>query len=477
MANEHRIYVGGSWIESEGTTTLDVHDSSNGQVFASIVLGTASDIDKAVAAARGAFVGWSTRPVEERAALMDEVADGLEARVGELATIITRETGMPRWMSERIQVTLAVGDFRAAAAVARSFSFEEELGNSLIVREAAGVVGCITPWNYPLHQIAAKVAYAMAAGCTVVLKPSEVAPLDALVLAEVIDEVGLPAGVFNLVTGTGPEVGAAIASHPGVDVVSFTGSERAGQLVAELASQTLARVSLELGGKSPNLLLDDLDDATFERAVRAGVGRCFLNSGQTCLALTRMLVPRARLAEAEAVAADEVARKYVPADPFADRVRLGPLASAAQVERVTAYVRTGIEEGAKVVAGGLDRPADVDPGGFYVAPTVFSEVRNDMTIAQEEIFGPVLSILPYDDEEEAVAIANDTPYGLGGGVWSADPERALAVARRLRAGQVEVNGGAFNPDAPFGGYKRSGYGREYGVFGFEEFLQVKALQR
>jgi aldehyde dehydrogenase (NAD+) len=477
VATPNRIYVDGSWIASEGTATIDVHDSTNGEVFATIAAGTAGDVDRAVEAARAAFVGWSARSVDERADLMAAAADALQERAGELAEIITRETGMPRWLSERIQVSLAVGDFRAAADVARSFTYEHEVGNSLIVHEPLGVVGCITPWNYPLHQIAAKVAYAMAAGCTVVVKPSEVAPLDALVLTEVLDGIGLPPGVFNLVTGYGQDVGEAIAAHPGVDLVSFTGSGRAGQRVAEVAARNVTMVALELGGKSANVLLDDLDDATFEKAVRAGVGNCYLNSGQTCLALTRMLVPRDRLAEAEAIAADEVARKFSPVDPFAERARLGPLSSAAQVERVTGFVRTGIEEGAKLVAGGPDRPEGVDPAGYYVAPTVFSEVRNDMRIAREEIFGPVLSILPYDSEEEAVTIANDTEYGLGGGVWSADPDRAHSVARRLRAGQVEINGGAFNPSAPFGGYKRSGYGREYGVLGFEEFLEVKALQR
>ena len=309
-----------------------------------------------------------------------------------------------------------------------------------------------------------------------VLKPSEIAPIDALILAEVLDTIGLPAGVFNLVTGTGSEVGEAIAAHPDIDIVSFTGSGRAGRRVAEVAATTLKRVALELGGKSANILLDDLDDDTFERAVRLGVGNCYLNSGQTCLALTRMLVPRARLADAERIAADEIERKFAPADPFADRARLGPLSSRMQVERVTGYIRAGIDEGARVVVGGPDRPDGVDPNGYFVQPTVFSDARSDMTIAQEEIFGPVLVLLTYDNEDDAVALANDTPYGLGGGVWSADVDRAKAVARRLRTGQVDINGGAFNPSAPFGGYKRSGYGREYGPFGFEEFLQVKSLQ-
>ncbi|MGH9259626.1 MAG: aldehyde dehydrogenase family protein, partial [Acidimicrobiales bacterium] len=306
-------------------------------------------------------------------------------------------------------------------------------------------------------------------------KPSEVAPLDAFILAEVIEDAGLPAGVFNLVTGTGPEVGEAIAAHPGVDMVAFTGSTRAGKRVAEVASQTLKRVALELGGKSANVLLDDLDAAGFERAVRDGVGKAYLNSGQTCTALTRMLVPADRMADAERIAADEVATKYQPTDPFADGAMLGPLSSQAQVERVTGYIQKGIDEGAKLVTGGPDRPEGLDQG-YFVKPTVFSEVRNDMTIAQEEIFGPVLSIIAYQDEDDAAAIANDSVYGLSGGVWSADGERAKAFARRIRTGQIEVNGGAFNASAPFGGYKNSGYGREYGPHGFEEFLEIKSLQ-
>jgi len=470
------IYVAGSWIPSEGTGSIDVYDSSNGKVFGTVASGTAADVDKAVAAARAAFDDWSGRTADERAKWCAAIADGLDARADEMADVIARETGMPLWLSKRIQVTLAIGSFRQAAELATSFDYERTIGNSLVVREAIGVVGAITPWNYPLHQIGCKVAYALAAGCTVVLKPSEVAPLDAVLLTEVIDSVGLPAGVFNLVNGTGPEVGEAIAAHPDIDLVSFTGSTRAGERVAEVAARTLKQVSLELGGKSANILLDDLDDETFERAVRDGVSKCYLNSGQTCLALTRMLVPSERLAAAEEFAADEVTRKFTPADPFADRARIGPLASQAQVDRVVGYIETGLSEGAKLVAGGPQRPEGVDPDGFFVSPTVFSEVRNDMTIAREEIFGPVLSIIGYEGEDEAVAIANDTPYGLSGGVWSGDADRAMAVARRLRTGQVDVNGGSFNPAAPFGGYKRSGYGRENGPYGFEEFLQVKSLQ-
>jgi aldehyde dehydrogenase (NAD+)/betaine-aldehyde dehydrogenase len=361
--------------------------------------------------------------------------------------------------------------FASMGQLLDEFPFEEQLGSSLVLREPVGVVGCITPWNYPLHQIAAKVAPALAAGCTVVLKPSDVAPLNAFVLAEVIDEVGLPAGVFNLVTGMGSVVGEAIASHPDVDMVSVTGSTRTGRRVSELAAESIKQVTLELGGKSPNILLEDADLA---HAVPDGVAKAFLNSGQTCSALTRMIVPRSKLPEVERLAV-EAAESYTPGDPFAAETRIGPLVSAVQRDRVRGYITKGIDEGAKLLTGGPDAPEGLDKG-YFVRPTVFSEVDPDSTIAQEEIFGPVLSIIPYDTEEEAVEIANNTIYGLAGGVWSADPEHARAVARRIRTGQVEVNGGAFNPLAPFGGYKQSGHGRELGKYGLEEYLQVKSLQ-
>jgi acyl-CoA reductase-like NAD-dependent aldehyde dehydrogenase len=339
------------------------------------------------------------------------------------------------------------------------------------VREPVGVVGAITPWNYPLHQIAAKVAYALAAGCTVVLKPSEVAPLNAFVLAEIIDSVGLPAGVFNLVTGLGPVVGEALAVHPEVDMMSFTGSTAAGKRVSELASGTVKRVALELGGKSPNVILDD---APLDKAVPDALNKAFLNSGQTCSALTRLLVPRERLAEVEELA-KTAAENFTVGDPREPTTQLGPLVSATQRERVRGYINKGVAEGAKLVTGGAEAPEGLETG-FFVRPTVFSEVTPEMTIHREEIFGPVLSIEPYDDEDDAVRIANDTVYGLAGGVWSADPARAKRVARRIRAGQIEINGGAFNPNAPFGGFKQSGNGREYGTFGLEEFLEVKSLQ-
>ena len=469
-----KLYINGAWTPSASADTIDVIDSVNEEVMATVPAGTAADVDAAVAAAKGAFESWSSTPVEERAKYLTRIGDSLGARMDEIATAISKETGMAKWLSQLVQVGLPINSFNQAAAIAQGYQFEENVGSSLVVREPIGVVACITPWNYPLHQIAAKVAYAMAAGCTVVLKPSEVAPVDAFILAEVIDEIGLPGGVFNLVSGVGPVVGEAMASHPDVDMVSFTGSTRAGKRVAQLGAETIKKIALELGGKSANVLLADLDEAGFKKAVRDGVGKAFLNSGQTCSALTRMLVPRERLAEAEAIAG-ATANAMVVGDPFAEGVHLGPLASAAQRDRVQGYIQKGIDEGATLVAGGLGKPEGVDVG-FYVRPTVFSAVTPEMTIAQEEIFGPVLSILPYADEDDAVRIANGVVYGLAGGVWSADKAHAEQVARRLRTGQVEVNGGAFNPNAPFGGYKQSGVGREYGRFGLEEFLEIKSLQ-
>ena len=474
MTTYDKLYINGSWTPSNSTDSIDVIDSVTEGVMATIPAGTAADVDRAVAAAAAAFESWSLTPAEERAKFLSRIGDSLGARMDEIATAISKETGMAKWLSQMVQVGLPINSFNQAAALAEGYVYEEKVGSSLVVREPIGVVACITPWNYPLHQIAAKVAFAMAAGCTVVLKPSEVAPVDAFILAEIIHEIGLPAGVFNLVSGIGSVVGEAMASHPLVDMVSFTGSTRAGKRVMQLGAESIKKIALELGGKSANILLDDLDDAAFTKAVTDGVGKAFLNSGQTCSALTRMLVPRHRLAAAEATAG-AVADAMVVGDPFAAGVHLGPLASAAQRERVQGFIRAGIDEGATLVAGGLGAPDGLDVG-FYVRPTVFGGVTPEMTIAQEEIFGPVLSILPYDDEEHAVSIANGVVYGLAGGVWSGDKAHAEKVARRLRTGQVEVNGGAFNANAPFGGYKQSGIGREYGRYGLEEFLEIKSLQ-
>ena len=466
-----KLYIDGAWVAPSSKDTLDVVNSTTEEVIATIPAGDATDVDRAVKAAKAAFPAWSQTSVQDRAKFLTRINEGLSARADEIANIVSEEVGMPKMLSKLIQVGLPQGSFAVNAQIVEGFQFEEQVGNSLVVREPVGVVGCITPWNYPLHQIVAKVAPALAAGCTVVVKPSEVAPINAFMLAEIIDEAGLPAGVFNLVSGVGPVVGEAIAAHPEVDMVSFTGSTRAGKRVSELAAQTVKRVTLELGGKSANIILDDAD---FEKAVADGVGKCYLNSGQTCSALTRMLVPRERLAEAEAIAA-KTAETFTPGDPFEPTTRLGPLVSAVQRDRVRGYIKKGVDEGAKLVTGGAEAPEGLEKG-YFVKPTVFSDVRTDMTIAQEEIFGPVLSIIPYDSEEEAIAIANDTVYGLAGGVWSGDPERAKKVARQMRTGQVEVNGGGFNLMAPFGGYKQSGNGRELGTFGLEEFLEVKSLQ-
>ncbi|HEY7917391.1 MAG TPA: aldehyde dehydrogenase family protein [Acidimicrobiales bacterium] len=466
-----KLYIGGAWVPSTGTGSIDVIDSTTEEVIGTVPEGTTDDIDRAVASARGAFPAWSATPVAERAALLTAVSEALGARMDALGELITHEVGMPLVLSRLVQVGLPMASFGSMAQVTADFTWEQTVGNSLIVREPIGVVGAITPWNYPLHQIAAKVAPALAAGCTVVLKPSEVAPLNAFVLAEIFEEVGVPAGVFNLVTGFGPVVGEAIAAHPDVDMVSFTGSTRAGKRVSEVASATVKRVALELGGKSANVILDDADLA---QAVPDGVGKCYFNSGQTCSALTRMLVPRDRLDEVEALART-TAESFAAGDPFDGETRLGPLVSATQRDRVRNYIDKGVGEGATLLTGGVEAPDGLDKG-FFVRPTVFTSVTPDMTIARDEIFGPVLVIMPYDSEDEAVEIANDTDYGLAGGVWSGDPERAKAVARRLRTGQVEVNGGGFNPMAPFGGYKQSGNGREFGSFGLEEFLEVKAMQ-
>jgi aldehyde dehydrogenase (NAD+) len=472
MEVRDKLYIGGAWVSSTGKDVIEVVNSTTEEVIGTIPAGTPEDVDRAARCAADAFAEWSATSREERSKTLERVQEALSARTTEIATLISQEVGMPFTLSNLIQVGLPVMSFAAAAQLATEFPFEEEVGNSLIVREPVGVVGAITPWNYPLHQIAAKVAPALAAGCTVVLKPSEVAPLNAFILAEILDDIGLPPGVFNLVTGVGPIVGEAIASHPLVDMVSFTGSTRAGKRVMQLAAEGVKRVALELGGKSPNVILEDAD---LSAAVPAGVAACYINSGQTCSALTRMLVPRSRLAEVEALAV-ETAETYKPGDPFEGDTRLGPLVSSTQLERVRGYINKGVDEGATLLTGGAELPDGLDKG-YFVRPTVFSNVTRDMTIAQEEIFGPVLSIIPYDTEEEAVDIANDTVYGLAGGVWAGDKAHAERVARRLRSGQVEVNGGGFNPLAPFGGYKQSGIGRELGKYGLEEYLEVKALQR
>ena len=465
------LYIGGDWVKPSGPGTIEVRNSTTEEVMGSIPEGTGGDVERAVAAAREAFESWSQTSADVRARLLEAIAMGLEERAEEIAALVARELGMPLNQALFIQAGLPRMSFASMVDILGQTPLEEMVGNSLVVREPVGVVGAITPWNYPLHQISAKVAPALAAGCTVVLKPSEVTPLNAFILAEICHAAGLPRGVFNLVTGTGPVVGEAIAAHPDVDMVSFTGSTAAGRRVSEVASKTVKRVALELGGKSPNVILED---AELERAVVDGVSKCFLNSGQTCSALTRMLVPRSRLEEAERISA-AAAEQATVGDPFDPQTDLGPLVSERQRDRVRGYIEKGLEEGAKLVTGGAEPPEGAGRG-YFVRPTVFSEVRPEMTIAQEEIFGPVLAILPYDDEDEAIRIANDSIYGLAGGVWSQDAAHAQRVARRIRTGQVEINGAAFNPLAPFGGYKQSGHGRELGKFGLEEFLEVKAIQ-
>jgi acyl-CoA reductase-like NAD-dependent aldehyde dehydrogenase len=466
-----KIFIGGEWVEPRGSEPIAVINSTTEEVMGTVPACAPEDADRAVAAAREAFDSWSRTSREERAGYLTAIAAGLGERSEEIAATISQELGMPLTLSKLIQVGLPASQFAATPQLMEEVAWEEEIGNSRVIREAVGVLGAITPWNYPLNQIAAKVAPALAAGCTVVLKPSEVVPLNAFLLAEVIESVGLPPGVFNMVTGTGPVVGEAIAAHPGVDMVSFTGSTRAGKRVSELASATVKPVAMELGGKSPNLILDDAD---LSKAVPDGVGKCFLNSGQTCSALTRMLVPREKLAEAEEIAV-AAAESFTPGDPFEESTRLGPLVSDVQRQRVRGYIEKGEAEGAKLLTGGAEPPEGLERG-YFVRPTVFSEVTPEMTIHREEIFGPVLAIEPYESEEEGVRIANDSEYGLAGGVWSGDQERAIDVARRIRTGQIEINGGAFNPLAPFGGYKQSGHGRELGRFGLEEFLTVKSLQ-
>jgi acyl-CoA reductase-like NAD-dependent aldehyde dehydrogenase len=464
-------YVGGAWVDPASAETIDVVNAATEEVMGRVPAGTPADVDAAVAAARAAFDAWASVGVHDRADLCTAIGARLQDRAEEIATLIAQELGCPLRIGMMVQAGLPAMSFMSMAALVDQLPWEHQLGNSLIVREPVGVVGAITPWNYPLHQIAAKVAPAITAGCTIVVKPSEVTPLNAYILAEIMDEVGVPPGVFNLVTGVGPVVGEAIASHPDVDMVSFTGSTAAGRRVSEVAAATVKRVALELGGKSPNIILDDAD---LETAVVDGIRKCYLNSGQTCSALTRMLVPREALPMAEAIAQAAVSQTAV-GDPFDPETALGPLVSDVQRARVRSYIDKGVAEGARLVCGGSEAPEGLERG-YYVQPTVFSDVTPEMTIAREEIFGPVLAIMPYDGEEDAIAKANDTVYGLAGGVWSGDEERAKRVARRLRTGQVEINGGVFNPLAPFGGYKQSGHGRELGPYGIEEFLTIKSMQ-
>ena len=469
MISYTQHYINGQWQAATSKEHFEVHDASTEEVMATVPQGTTEEASQAVLAARAAFPAWAALSVEERCQYIDKIVAGLKARTDEMATAIAREVGMPIKMAKMIQVGGPVFNWGNAAKVARAYHYEEKVGNSLVVREPIGVVGCITPWNFPLNQITLKVAPALAAGCTVVLKPSEIAPVNAMILTEIIHAAGLPPGVFNLVNGAGPVVGEVLASHPEVDMVSFTGSTRAGKRVAALAAESVKRVTLELGGKSASVVLPDADMAA---AVKGTLSACLLNSGQTCSAHTRMLVPESRYEEIKALLQAGIA-KYPLGISLDENSRLGPLITATQRERVTGFIQQGLQEGAELIAGGSDKPPF--DKGYFVHPTAL-RVKPDDTLAREEIFGPVLVVLTYKDEDEAARIANNTIYGLGGGVWSGSDEHALAFARRMRTGQVDINGAPFNGNAPFGGYKQSGNGRENGKYGFEEFLEHKAIQ-
>ena len=470
MQKHERIYIGGEWVAPSSRDTIEVIDASTEQVMGQVPAATAGDVDRAVAAAQEAFESWSVTPPAERADYIGKLNEGLKARSDDIARTIAGEVGTPIKLAEMIQAGLPVAISGTYAKLTPDFPFEEEVGNSLVIREPVGVVGSITPWNYPLHQIICKLAAAMAAGCTVVAKPAANAPLSAFILAEIMDDIGLPPGVFNLVSGPGRVVGEAIAAHPGIDMVSFTGSTTAGRRVAEVGAATIKRVALELGGKSASIILDD---AELEKAVKGTVNNCYLNQGQTCTAHTRMLVPEHLYKDAAEIAV-QVAEKFRLGNALDEDTRLGPLVTENQRDQVRRYINIGRDEGAELLTGGDSPPTELEKG-YFVRPTVFGRVAPKATIAQEEIFGPVLSILTYRDDEEAVRIANDSIYGLAGGVWGSD-ERARAIARRMRTGQIDVNGGSFNPMAPFGGFKQSGLGREMGKFGLEEFLEYKSLQ-
>lgn len=467
---KRKFYIDGCWVEPAAPAPFGVVNPATEETFASISLGSREDVDRAVQAARRAFAVYGEASVEQRLDYLDRIIRGFRANLQELARLMTLEMGSPITFSTERQATVALFHFEEAARVLASYAFEQRMGSGIIRREPIGVCGLITPWNWPLNQVASKVAPALAAGCTVVLKPSELAPLSSIMLAEIIDEAGLPRGVFNLVNGDGPTVGEAIASHPDIDMVSFTGSTAAGIRVAKLAADGVKRVAQELGGKSANLILDDADIAA---SVQAGVHACYTNAGQNCQSPTRMLIPRSRRDLAFEAAKKAVAQIRL-GDPLEPQTTMGPLVSRAQFDKVQDLIQSGIDEGAVLVAGGPGRPAEINRG-YYVRPTVFGDVTEDMRIAREEIFGPVLSIINYETEEEAIAIANNTPFGLAGFVQSSDPERARRIANRIRAGRVYLNGAPFDRSLPFGGYKQSGNGREFGLFGFEEYLEVKAI--
>lgn len=471
MIVRNEFFIDGRWVSPLSADRTNVINAFSEEVIASIPMGNSVDVDCAVAAAAKAFDSWSALPASRRSRYLQNIALGLQKRAEELAQVICAEVGMPIKLSRIIQVNGPIAQWNSIAELLENYAFEENVDNSLVSKEAVGVVAAITPWNYPLHQITLKVAAALAAGCTVVLKPSEVAPLNAFILAEIIEEAGLPAGVFNLVTGLGSIVGEALTAHPDVNMVSFTGSTDAGKRVAARGAESVKRISLELGGKSASVILPDAD---FPQAIKATLGACFLNSGQTCSALTRMLVPASRYEESKALAQMYV-KSFIPDDPSREATRLGPLISSAQKQRVLALIEQGLADGAELISGGLEKPEGFEKG-FFVQPTILGRVDSRSVVGQQEIFGPVLAVICYDNIEHAIQIANDSAYGLSGAVWSGTTTGALEVARRLRTGQVSINGGPFNPLAPFGGFKQSGHGREAGVFGVDEFLEYKAYQ-
>ena len=470
MVNRTQFYIDGAWVNPVTPKSRPVVNPATEQPMYDIAMGSAADVDKAVAAARRAFETFSQTSREERVALLTRVVEVYKSRTQDLGAAISDEMGAPLAFAEKFQVGAGLGHIVATLDILKTYNFEEPIGSAMVVREPVGVVGMITPWNWPLNQIACKVAPALAAGCTMILKPSEFTPSSALIFAEILHEAGVPKGVFNLVNGLGQEVGAAMSSHPGIDMISFTGSTRAGIDVAQRAAPTVKRVSQELGGKSPNIILEDAD---LQKAVTGGVAHVFMNSGQSCNAPTRMLVPQSKMNDAIAIARG-VAESTKAGDPRAADTKIGPVVSSIQWEKIQTLIKKGIEEGATLVSGGLGRPEGVEKG-FYVRPTVFANVTNDMAIAREEIFGPVISIMGFKDEDEAVKIANDTPYGLAGYVSAGSIERARKVGRQIRAGNINLNGVPNERTAPFGGYKQSGNGREWGKFGLDEYLEVKAI--
>ena len=470
MQEKLQFYIDGQWVDPVEPRPLDVVNPATEEVYGRISLGTAADVDKAVAAASRAFETYSQTTREERMGLLQAILDEFKKRHDDVAAAIMDEMGAPWNLARGAQALSGPQHIKAALRALESYAFEEHLGTTNVIRDPIGVCGLITPWNWPMNQIAVKVAPALAAGCTMVLKPSEIAPFDAMVFAEIFDAAGVPGGVFNLVNGDGPGVGSTISSHPDIAMVSFTGSTRAGVLVAQNAAPTVKRVAQELGGKSPNILCDD---ETFEQAVQSGAREMFDNTGQSCNAPSRMLVPRHRMDEAAAIAAD-IANTLKVGSPRDEGTEMGPVVSDVQWEKIQGLIQAGIDEGATLAAGGTGRPDGLDKG-YYVKPTVFADVSNQMTIAREEIFGPVLSIIPYDDEDEAIRIANDTPYGLSGYVSCADHDTARRIASRMRTGMVHINGANLDAGAPFGGYKQSGNGREWGHHGIDEFLELKSV--